>query len=108
MNRRLRKSKKFYIYVVVFVAFVNACFFMPMDVQAGVLGGAETLMSIDGIDSYGPYTYITGQEPNWTSIPGLNWSNDSKHTFDVRFNIVGSGDSSLSSGNYFVIALKTT
>lgn len=95
-------SERFIVYIVVFVAFVNACFFMPMQVQAGVLGGAETLMSIDKIDSFGPYTYITGQDPNWVPIHGLNWSNDSKHTFYVRFNIVGSGDSSFSSGNYFV------
>lgn len=95
-------SERFIVYIVVFVAFVNACFFMPMQVQAGVLGGAETLMKIDEIDSFGPYTYVTGQEPNWVIIPNLNWSNDSKHTFDVRFNIVGSGDSSFSSGNYFI------
>ena len=95
-------AKKLTIYAVVFVALINACFYCPMQVQAGVLGGAETVMSIDEIDSYGPYTYITGQNPSWTSVYNLGWLNDSKHTFNVRFNIVGSGDSSFSSGNYFV------
>lgn len=71
MNRRLRKAKKFYIYVVVFVAFVNACFYCP-EVQA-----ADSIDISDKVDVFVGFDSIIDGSTVVSPFPS-----------DVFFNVV--------------------
>lgn len=106
MYRHLMKAKKLYVYVVVFVAFVNACFFMPMQVQAANVGGAEFICTIDNLGDYPPYFDISTSPPGIETIELTKtpWvpSTDTLHSFTLNFNGTGIGDSSFSNGNHFI------
>ena len=105
MNRRLRKAKNFYIYVVVFVAFVNACFFMPMEAQAATVGGAESLVNVSSSDfnNSSGITYVSGQSDK--SIVNIGWSNDTRHILSLRFRVSGV-DVDFANGNYFLYTAR--
>lgn len=101
-------SERFIVYIVVFVAFVNACFFVPMEVQAQFVGGAETIYFIEDFPGLNySSSYISGQEDPWYGYFDLSspWEPSSSRRFTVDVNFVCSSESSstsLSDGNYFV------
>lgn len=98
MNRRLRKSKKFYIYVVVFVAFVNACFYCP-EVYAADVGGAETLLSVSSPYSSSIFgACVSGGEQG--QINGVNLSNDDTLRLNLDFTVADLS-TSFNDGDYF-------
>ena len=95
-------SERFIVYIVVFVAFVNACFFMPMEVQAAVLGGAETSISLDG--SSGEHCFIiSGDGPS--QFTDVSFPNDTHHRFSVDV-VVAGVDTSFSDGDYFEFSFE--
>lgn len=99
-SKRLFKkvSQRLMIFVVVFVSCVNACIFSPMQVQAAVVGGAETLVSFTGIGD-DTYTYVSGSSPNQL-VMYPSWSTG-YHTFNIRLSVDGVNPQ-FSEGNYFV------